>query len=177
MPLKEWGALSIPSWGPQIQILRNFKRAGWENSPQSGIPYGRDSVFKTCTALKKMHSSLTCSTADASHTYLWTAACFLLPDEMKQLFWSWRDTCLRQMKDWQTARPPQSTWSHSSLNYFSFFYSKVNVAFHYHFLFCFCKSSILRWTSSLYFSSIHFIIILFLINSFYFNSLYFSSIH
>lgn len=141
-------------------------------SHMEGIQYLRPALL-----LKKMHSSLTCSTADASHTYLWTAACFLLPDEMKQLFWSWRDTCLRQMKDWQTARPPQSTWSHSSLNYFSFFYSKVNVAFHYHFLFCFCKSSILRWTSSLYFSSIHFIIILFLINSFYFNSLYFSSIH
>lgn len=33
------------------------------------------------------HLSLTCNTADANLTYLLTAACcFLLPDEMKQLF-------------------------------------------------------------------------------------------
>lgn len=75
-------------------------------------------------------------------------------------------TCLRQTKDWQTAQPPL-LWIHlipTPLNYFSFFYSRIYVVLSFSFIFCFCKSSILRWTyifivflNSLFNFSIHFV--------------------
>lgn len=65
------------------------------------------------------------------------------------------ETCLRQTKDWHTAQPLSIHLI--PLNYFSFFYSRINVvllSFLFHFtLFCFCKKQGLWWTFALRCSS------------------------